>query len=331
MGIFKVVALVALFSVALAGGLRAEDLLSEAYGVSVQTDVVYGQGRVGASGPEVHLRDLKMDVYRPIADGAPLNARPAVIMAFGGAFHRGSRGTARFEEDGASDSAMGEYCHAFAAAGYACFSVEYRLVPEDPALPEGLDPAVLLPKAMLNDPVATARVDVVRGRMGLPLLDEKSREQLWNGVFAAADDLTRAVRFVREQAGQFGVDPERVALGGFSAGALSAVNAAYGMGAPVKAVISLSGGLGGFDLRKTARPGMPPVLFVIGQNDLPAVQFGTQGLLAALAGAGIPTEGAWMPGFGHFYPMGATSLGSDMTRYTLRSRALQFLDRHLGE
>lgn len=331
MGNFKVVVLVALFSVALAGGLRAEDLLSDAYGVSVQTDVVYGQGRVGASGPEVQLRDLKMDVYRPIAEGVPLNARPAVIMAFGGAFHRGSRGTARFEEDGASDSAMGEYCHAFAAAGYACFSAEYRLVPEDPALPEGLDPAVLFPKATLNDPVATARVDVVRGRMGLPLLDEKSREQLWNGVFAAADDLTKAVRFVREQAGQFGVDPERVALGGFSAGALSAVNAAYGMGAPVKAVISLSGGLGGFDLRKTARPGMPPVLFVIGQNDLPAVQFGTQGLLAALTGAGIPTEGAWMPGFGHFYPMGATSLGSDMTRYTLRSRALQFLDRHLGE
>lgn len=331
MAILKVVAMVAVFSAAWTVGLRAEDLLIESYAVSVQTDVVYGQGLVGASAPGAHLRDLKMDVYRPLADGAPLNARPAVIMAFGGAFHRGSKGTARFEEDGASDSAMGDYCYSFAAAGYTCFSVEYRLVPEDPALPDGLDPTLLFPKTMVKDPVATARIDVVRGRMGLPLLDEHSREQLWNGVFAAAEDLTGAVRFVREQGEQFGVDPERVALGGFSAGGLSAVNAAYGMGAPVKAVISLSGGLGGFDLRKTARPGMPPGLFVIGQNDLPSVQGVTQGLLAELARTGIPTEGAWMPGFGHFYPMGATSLGSDMTRLTLKSRALRFLDRHLGQ
>ncbi len=76
---------------------------------------------------------------------------------------------------------------------------------------------------------------------------------------------------------------------------------------------------------------MPPGLFVIGQSDLPSVQGVTQELLAALAKAGIPTEGAWIPGFGHFYPMGATSLGSDMTRLTLMSRILRFLDRHLGK
>jgi predicted esterase len=324
-------ALVAMSFASMAGGARAEDLLSDGYAVALQADVVYAQGQVGNGGDKPQLRDLKMDVYRPLANGAPLSGRPAVVLAFGGAFHRGSKGSARFEEDGASDSAMGDYCQAFAAAGYACFSIEYRLVPEDPALPEGLDPEQLFPKAMLKDPATTARIDVVRGRMGLPLLDERSREQLWSGVFAAAEDLAKAVHFVREQAGQFGVDPQRIALGGFSAGGLSAVNAAYGMGVPVKAVLSLSGGLGGFDLRKTARAGMPPGLFVIGQNDLPAVQAGTQTLLAALAGAGIVTEGAWMPGFGHFYPMGATSLGSDMTRLTLRSRALRFLDRHLGQ
>jgi predicted esterase len=310
--------------------LRAEDLVTDAHAVSVQSDVVYGQGLVGATSPTPHLRDLKMDVYRPLADGKPLGGRPAVIMAFGGAFHRGSKGTARFEEDGASDSAMGDYCRTFAAAGYACFSIEYRLVPEDPALPSGLDPAVLMPKAMLKDPVMTARIDVVRGRMGLPLLDDQSREQLWNTVFAAAEDLSNAVRFVRANADKLGVDPERVAIGGFSAGGLAAVNAAYGMGAPVKAVISLSGGIGGFDLRKTANSGMPPGLLVIGQNDLEGVQVGTRGLLATLAAVGVKTESAWMPGFGHFYPMGATSLGNDMTKLTLKTRALRFLDRNLG-
>jgi predicted esterase len=162
------------------------------------------------------------------------------------------------------------------------------------------------------------------------LLDDQSREQLWNTVFAAAEDLSNAVRFVRANADKLGVDPERVAIGGFSAGGLAAVNAAYGMGAPVKAVISLSGGIGGFDLRKTANSGMPPGLLVIGQNDLEGVQVGTRGLLATLAAVGVKTEGAWMPGFGHFYPMGATSLGNDMTKLTLKTRALRFLDRNLG-
>ncbi len=307
-----------------------EDLIGDAYAVALQTDVVYGQGVVGASTATPHARDLKLDVYRPVADGKPLAGRPVVIMAFGGAFHRGTKGTARFEEDGASDSAMADYCRTFAAAGYACLSVEYRLVPEDPALPEGLDPATLLPKAILRDPVATARIDVVRGRMGLPLLDDRSREQLWNTVFAASQDLATAVRYARSHAEQLGIDPDRVAIGGFSAGGMSAVNVAYGMGVPVQAVISLSGGMGGFDLRKTARAGMAPGLFFMGQNDLEGVQQGTRALLAMLGAAGVKSETAWMPGFGHFYPMGAPSLGADMAKLTLKTRALRFLDRTLG-
>ena len=319
-----------LASLALPARLRAEDLATDAYGVSVQTDVVYAQGMVGATGPKPHLRDLKMDVYRPLADGKPLSGRPAVVLAFGGAFHRGSKGTVRFVEDGASDSAMGEYCKSLAAAGFACFSIEYRLVPEDPALPSGLDPAVLMPKAMLKDPVMTGRIDVVRGRMGLPPLDDLSREQLWNAVFAASEDLVSAVAFVRTNADRFGIDAERVAIGGFSAGGLAAVNAAYGLRAPVKAVISLSGGLGGFDLRKTASAGMPPGLFVIGQHDLDGVFVGTRGVLGILAAAGIKTESAWMPGFGHFYPMGATSLGNDISKLTLENRIIRFLERSVG-
>jgi predicted esterase len=316
-------------ALALSASLRAEELAGDTYAVSVQTDVVYGRGLIGATGPNPRFRELKADVYRPLLDGETLGRRPAIVMAFGGAFHRGSKGTSRFEEDGASDSAMGDYCRTFAAAGYVCLSIEYRLVPEDPPLPPRLDPAALLPKSLLEDPVMTARVDVVRGRMGLPLLDERSREQLWNTVFAASEDMASAVEFVRASAAQLGVDPDRLAIGGFSAGGLAAVNAAYGMGAPVKAVISLSGGMGGFDVRKTVKAGMPPGLFVIGQNDLEGVQIGTRALLGTLSAAGVPAEGAWMPGFGHFYPMGATSLGSDMTRLTLRGRALRFLEKRL--
>ena len=308
----------------------AEDFAGDAYGVAVQADVTYGQGIIGASGANPRARDLKMDVYRPLTDGRPLAARPAVIMMFGGAFHRGSKGNARFEEDGTSDSAMGDWCQVFAAAGYVCLSIEYRLMPEDPALPKGLDPAALFPKAMAKDPASTARIDVVRARMGLPPLDDTTREQLWNTVFAASEDLATAIAYARAHAGQLGLDPDRIAVGGFSAGGLSAVNVAYGANAPVKAVISLSGGIGGYDLRKTAKAGMPPGLFIEGQNDLEGVQLGTRAVLGALRAAGIRAESAWMPGFGHFYPMGAPSLGSDMTKQTLKTRVLRFLDQSLG-
>lgn len=308
----------------------AEDLTKEAYAVSVQTDMVYGQGVVGATSASPHPRDLKMDVYRPLANGKLLTGRPWVVLAFGGAYHRGSKGMDRFEEDGASDSAMGDYCRTFAAAGYVCLSIEYRLVPEDPALPNGLDPAMLFPKAALRDPAMTGRIDIVRGRMGLPKLDDQSREALWNTVFAASEDMMRAVTYARTHAVQLGIDPRRAAIGGFSAGGLAAVNAAYGTGADVQAVISLSGGIGGFDLRKSARADMPPGLFVVGQNDLEGVQLGTRALLGALGAKGIFVETAWMPGFGHFYPMGAPSLGDDMSRLTLKTRALRFLDRTIG-
>ena len=176
----------------------------------------------------------------------------------------------------------------------------------------------------------TGRIDIVRGRMGLPKLDDQSREALWNTVFAASEDMMRAVTYARTHAVQLGIDPRRAAIGGFSAGGLAAVNAAYGMGTDVQAVISLSGGIGGFDLRKSARADMPPGLFVVGQNDLEGVQLGTRALLGALGTQGISVETAWMPGFGHFYPMGAPSLGDDMSKLTLKTRALRFLDRTIG-
>lgn len=311
--------------------LSAEDMVGGAYTVSVSPDVVYGKGMVGATTAKPYYRDLKLDLYRPIANGKPVAGRPAVVLAFGGAFLRGSKGTMRFEEDGASDSSMGDWCQTLAAAGYVCLSIEYRLMPEDPALPAGLDPAVLMPKAMLKDPVATARIDVIRGRMGLPLLDDSSREQLWNMVFAAAQDLGMAVGYARSHAAELGIDPERIAVGGFSAGGASAVNAAYGFGVPVKAVVSFSGGMGGFNIAKAAKAGMAPALLITGQNDLEGVQLGNRGVQAGLGVAGIKTESAWMPGFGHFYPMGAPSLGSDMTKLTLKARVLRFLERNLGK
>ncbi len=188
----------------------------------------------------------------------------------------------------------------------------------------------LLPRAMVRDPAVTARADGVRDRTGLTPLDDRTREQLWNTSFAAARDLTGAVAYGRRHADELGLDPERNAIGGFSAGAVAAINAAYGMDVGREAVFSLSGGIAGYDLRKTVRPGMPPGLFIVGHNDLEGMPLGTRTALEVLGAAGIETEAAWMPGFGHFDPMGVTSLGTNLSKQTFEPRILRFPDWSLG-
>ncbi|GGJ62221.1 hypothetical protein CDQ92_18695 [Sphingopyxis bauzanensis] len=300
------------------------------YDVRLTRDLVYGRAGIEASRDRPRTRDLLLDVYRPVADGKPLANRPAVIMTFGGAFHRGSKREERFTEDGAQDSSMADYCRTFARSGYVCFSIEYRLTQEDPGLAKSIDEAKLVPKAVNLSPAALARIEIVRQRMGLPPLDDGSREQYWRSILGAADDLAMATGFVRSRARDFGIDADRIALGGFSAGAITALNTAYGIGAPVKAVFALSGGVSGYNLFETVQPGMPPALFFVAQNDLEGIQSGTRIAIAALTAKGIAAEAAWVPGFGHFYPMGAVSLGANVSRIPVETRILAFLEANLG-
>ncbi|MCA8905722.1 MAG: alpha/beta hydrolase fold domain-containing protein [Hyphomonas sp.] len=302
---------------------EAETLANESGGLTVQSDIVYGTGIVDAS-TAPHERNLTLDAYLPAAGG--LSPSPAIIMAFGGAFHRGSKGDFHFIEDGAQDSSMANYCRMFAEHGIACFAIDYRLVPEDPAFPEAARDAVTVPKALLEDPGAMARIALVRQRMNLPPLDATSREQYWSTTFAAAWDFNAALDYVRRNAAQFGVDPDRIAVGGFSAGAISAINLAYGIGAPVSAVVSISGTIWGYDVTQTAHSGEPPLLLLAGQQDLAGIRWGSSELARQFPAKGVHVETAWVPGFGHFYPMGATTLGSGFTKQSVEERILAFLD-----
>lgn len=184
------------------------------YDVQLTRNLVYGRAPINASQDRPRERDLLLDVYRPVADGKPLANRPAVIMAFGGAFHRGSKGEERFTEDGAQDSSMADYCRRFARDGYVCFSIDYRLTQEDPGLAKPVDEKKLVPKSANLSPAATARIELVRQRMGLPPLDEATRDQYWRSILAAAEDMATATEFVRSNRGKFGVDADRISLGG---------------------------------------------------------------------------------------------------------------------
>ena len=126
------------------------------------------------------------------------------------------------------------------------------------------------------------------------------------------------------------VNPRKIALGGHSAGGGSTLNTAFGLRAKVAAIFPLSPPEMIFDARKVINsPDLPPTLLVISQNDDPAISEAAPGLVRQLKSAKANYQLAWVPGFGHFYPSGAVSLGDDGTRTSVGERIIDFLDRNL--
>jgi dienelactone hydrolase len=300
---------------------QARPYLDKVHDVELTPDVVYGIGGVGYSPGKgaARYRALKLDIYRPRAGSA--QPHPALILAFGGAFHRGSKGAEVFEGENPSTS-MAEYCREFARRGYVCFSIDYRLMQEDP------DPGVtafLLP----GQPQSRDRIDFVRDILGLP---PSTPEMMANTLEAATDDMSQAVHFVRCQSQALGVDISRIAIGGFSAGATIALNSAFAERAPVAAVVALSGRLAGLTMQTYLKPAKsnPAVFLAFGERDLPIMLGGIDEMREHMASVGVDHEFTNIPGANHFYLRTAEATGSDGRRTDVETRIAQFLYDRLG-
>lgn len=325
---FAAVAALFLSQVLIAAPLGAQPATPVTY--SLEAGVVYGQGVVTKDGKAVS-RDLWMDVYHPTE--AVATPRPALILTFGGAFHRGSP-RLTIQSGGAQDTSMGDYCRRFAARGYTCFAIDYRLTPEGPVPSgEGYPADWIKPDSLLP---LLPQANHIRETMDLPPLDFSIPEQektMVDGVISAAEDLRKAVLHIREHADTYEIDPNRIALGGFSAGAVTSWNVAHGMGVPVSGVFLLSGSDAGFDVNKavTVSSNRPPILMFMGQYDLAGALSSVPQLIAHYQNVGVDHEFAWVPGFGHFYPAGAASLGSDAVSMSIEGRIAEFLERVIGK
>ena len=260
-----------------------------------------------------------MDIYQPSEGGAAQGSRPLLVLAFGGAFHRGSKENDSFEVDGRRNTAIAEYCEVFARRGFVCASVDYRLVIEDP------DPD---PPGAVENPsdIPRSRVDQVREQLGYPPATE---EMLWRGIEAAANDLDKAVRYLSTNAERYGIDRRRIAVGGWSAGARTALNAAFAKGAPVRAAVSLSGYMACADLHRLVRPGRPaPAVFLAwGEHDLGYVAQQNPVIDAHLRSMGLRCVALRLPGATHFYERAASSGRLGAT--TLEDALAIFLEEHL--
>ena len=290
--------------------------LGKIHDVAVTEDVTYGIGGVdyvAGRGPG-RYRDLKLDVYTPL--GGNSEPRPALILAFGGAFHRGSKVVEIFEGENPS-TGMAEYCREFARRGYVCFSIDYRLMQEAP------DPGVT-PFLLPGQPQNRDRIDFVRNILGLP---PSTPEMMNDTLEAATDDMTRAVHFVRSQSGRFNVDISRITIGGFSAGAAIALNSAFAEHAPVAAVIALSGRIAGATMQAHLKPraGVPAALMFYGDDDLPVIRGGIDEMRDYMTKVGVSNQFARVPAANHFYLRTAAAIRADGSTTDVETLIAEFL------
>jgi len=144
----------------------------------------------------------------------------------------------------------------FAARGYTAFLLKYR-VRGTPADPARFAASMAEEGAMLASPLSAAKApralaDLIRD----PAVDH-ARE-------VAADDGRRALQLVRERAGDWRVEPDRIGLIGFSAGAFLAVDVAMDpRGAPPAFLAPIYGG----ETRGRPMPADAPPLFTVIAHD----------------------------------------------------------------
>jgi acetyl esterase/lipase len=262
--------------------------------VRVTEDVPYAMVAIGyrGAGSPISHRALQLDVYEPIDDGKV--QRPALILACGGAFSRGDRKNDEVPNGAARNTPTSEYCREFARRGYVCFSIDYRLMQEMPH--PGFTPTLPRGYEMNAD-----RINFVREQMGL---DPCTPQMMTEEFEAATDDVVLAATFVRSRAFDYRIDIDRVAIGGFSAGATVALNATFAERLPVAAVVSLSGRIADPVARRciSGAAHEPPILLLVGENDLPAQLESIKVAAKHLKEVGARHEILIVPGANHFYP-----------------------------
>lgn len=220
------------------------------------------------------------------------------------------------------DARAQEFCRALAGQGYAAFSIDYLL------------------NTIRKEPDGKTTITSVA----------------WPQNFI---DSKTAVRFIRKYADAYGIDPDRIAVMGASAGAHLAMLVAATKDDPawnqrglypeesneIAAVIQF---YGRFDVTRDRRPQfagttpeeteanvvaaspathltarMPPVLAIQGEDDkVVPVSYGRR-LVERLQALGVPHEYIEIPGAGH-------SFGLTLPQKDLRPAFFAFLEKHLA-
>ena len=300
------------------------------FGYKLQLDVIYGQGRIAPKGTEM-MRDLKMDVYTPTAAGE--GPWPAVVYVHGGAWHRGGPRNPPYKLGGAVHSTPEDWARLLATNGYKVFVIGYRLAPENPItrFVPGKEHTVTDIRSVVKEDLMEGFARA-RAGLGLPMLEynDAALNLIWNAYMSGVEDAALALDYIVQHAGELNIDPQRIGMGGHSAGAGITSSVGLGLKSPLKAIFPLSSPDILFDKDYvTRRTDLPAVLLHFSQYDDAPLMVIAPGMVKMLRKTNTEFTLGWMPGYMHFYPHNAVSLADDGTRMSLGDRVISFLDKHL--
>jgi acetyl esterase/lipase len=231
--------------------------------VKVVRNVQFGTGEVRL--PNTAKLPLFLDVYLP-EDGDSSWKKPAMIAIHGGGFLFGDK------------SEMTNLCRELAARGYACFSINYRLVPDDPP--------------------GTAQDSYART------------------VLAAVEDAHQATQWVLANAAKYKIDPTRLFIGGSSAGAVTSMLLAYNpqiKGPRFRAVADMWGTMGA--RVGWLKKGGPPLLIIHGREDETITVSAAEQIDARARQIGLPHETFLIEGMGHGLPLNLEVNGETLLQH----------------
>ena len=241
-----------LFSFLTAGSCTAATLFKDSqFRVKVARNLQYGSGEVRH--PALTRRGLFLDLYQPESTDFSWK-RPAVILIHGGGFLFGDK------------SEMTNLCREFAARGYVCLSINYRLVPDDPP--------------------------------------GSSQDQYERTVIASVADADHAAQWLEANAAKYHIDTGKLFIGGSSAGAVTSMLLAYNpeIKAPhFRAVADMWGTMG--PRVKWIRKGGPPLLIIHGKEDETITVSAAEQIDARAKDVGLPHETYLLDGMGHSPPL----------------------------
>lgn len=175
--------------------------------------------------------------------------------------------------------------------------------------------AEALPGAVFVAPHAPEPCDGIPfGRQWFPLWD-RSATQLAAGVAGAAAALGH---FVATEAVRLALPHDRVALMGFSQGAMTVLEAGLRGAVPEPAcILAYSGGMLGTEDLATRIAARPAVLLVHGEADEVVPAGASRMAEAALTAAGVPVRALYRPGLGHGLDEVGLAAGAEVLRGVL--------------
>ncbi|MGD9648499.1 MAG: alpha/beta hydrolase [Pirellulales bacterium] len=216
----------------------AQLYIDHIYSVTRTRDVVYGTG-----GTTSGSMQLLMDVWQPTdkGTGAVQPNRPAIVIQDGGAWSTADKDNSR----------VTDFARYMAQRGFTVFTTDYRQVGDSPVAGPGPWDQNLDFEFPLN---------VFPGA---------------NVIKSGVEDFATAISYVRANAALYGIDPNRIAAAGGSAGAVNAMYLQYNMRTAhdqtfqAQAVVSLVGTMyNNYDLVRGPQSEHPPLFLLNGVSDL---------------------------------------------------------------